>query len=123
MGADPLGKHLRWPTGGRDLTVVGVVGGVRDIDLEAGPRPVMFLPYEQVPWRAMALVLRPVDGTRHAALLAASVRRLERPPRGHFGYWRVRRRSFSAAGYPCVVITGTIAVKWLVGYGRNHRLE
>ena len=64
---------MRWPTGGRDLTVVGVVGGVRDIDLEAGPRPVMFLPYEQVPWRAMALVLRPVAGagTRHAAELAA----------------------------------------------------
>jgi putative ABC transport system permease protein len=72
-GGEALGKRLRWPTGGRDLTVVGVVGGVRDIDLEAGPRPVMFLPYEQVPWRAMALVLRPVAGagTRHAAELAA----------------------------------------------------
>ncbi|HEV3074754.1 MAG TPA: ABC transporter permease, partial [Thermoanaerobaculia bacterium] len=72
-GADPLGKRLRWPTGGRELTVVGVVGGLRDIDLEAGPRPVMFLPYEQVPWRAMALVLRPAGGigTRHAAALAA----------------------------------------------------
>jgi predicted permease len=78
-GGDPLGKRLRWPTGGRDLTVVGVVGGVRDIDLEAGPRPVMFLPYEQVPWRAMALVLRPTlrqaAGTRRAAELAAEVRR------------------------------------------------
>ncbi|HEY6320208.1 MAG TPA: ADOP family duplicated permease [Thermoanaerobaculia bacterium] len=76
-GGEALGKRLRWPTGGRDLTVVGVVGGVRDIDLEAGPRPVMFLPYEQVPWRAMALVLRPVAGagTRHAAELAAEVRR------------------------------------------------
>ena len=74
---DPLGRRLRWPTGGRELTVVGVVGGVRDIDLEAGPRPVMFLPYEQVPWRAMALVLRPAAGagTRHAAELAAEVRR------------------------------------------------
>jgi putative ABC transport system permease protein len=74
-GGDPLGKRLRWPTGGRDLTVVGVVGGVRDIDLEAGPRPVMFLPYEQVPWRAMALVLRPAAGTPRATELAAEVRR------------------------------------------------
>lgn len=76
-GADPLGKRLRWPTGRRDLTVVGVVGELRDIDLEAGPRPVMFLPYEQVPWRAMALVLRPAagTGTRHWAELAAEVRR------------------------------------------------
>jgi len=76
-GAEPLGRRLRWPTGGRELTVVGVVGGLRDIDLEAGPRPVMFLPYEQVPWRAMALVLRPAagSGTRRAAELAAAVRR------------------------------------------------
>jgi putative ABC transport system permease protein len=74
-GGDPLGRRLRWPTGGRDLTVVGVVSGVRDIDLEAGPRPVMFLPYEQVPWRAMALVLRPAAGTRRATELAAEVRR------------------------------------------------
>jgi putative ABC transport system permease protein len=86
-GGDPLGKRLRWPTGGRELTVVGVVGGVRDVDLEAGPRPVMFLPYEQVPWRAMALVLRPAPGvaaapadpavaagSRRASELAAAVR-------------------------------------------------
>ena len=45
------------------------------------------------------------------------------PPGGHFGYWRVRRRSFSAAGYPCVAITGTIGVKWLGGNGRNRGLE
>jgi putative ABC transport system permease protein len=66
-GGDPLGKRLRWPTGGRVLTVVGVVDGVRDIDLEAGPRPVMFLPYEQVPWRAMALVVRPAAGVPRSA--------------------------------------------------------
>jgi len=72
---DPLGRRLRWPTGKRDLTVVGVVGGVRDVDLEAGPRPVMFLPYEQVPWRAMALVLRPAPGAVRSAELAGAVRR------------------------------------------------
>ncbi len=66
-GADPLGRHLRWRPGEPDLTVVGVVGGVRDVDLEAGPRPVLFLPYEQVPWRAMALVVRPADPWRPAA--------------------------------------------------------
>jgi putative ABC transport system permease protein len=58
----PLGRRLRWTAGGRDLTVVGVVAGVRDIDLEAGPRPVVFLPYDEMPWRSMALVLRPVAG-------------------------------------------------------------
>ncbi|HEV3459515.1 MAG TPA: ADOP family duplicated permease [Thermoanaerobaculia bacterium] len=61
-GANPLGRRLRRPGGGRELTVVGVVAPVRDVDLEAGPRPVLFLPYEQVPWRAMALVVRPAAG-------------------------------------------------------------
>ncbi|HLX06958.1 MAG TPA: ADOP family duplicated permease [Thermoanaerobaculia bacterium] len=70
-GADPLGRHLRWRPGEPDLTVVGVVGGVRDVDLEAGPRPVLFLPYEQVPWRAMALVVRPADPWRPAAAAQA----------------------------------------------------
>ncbi|HYL06699.1 MAG TPA: FtsX-like permease family protein, partial [Thermoanaerobaculia bacterium] len=58
-GADPLGQRLRRPAGGPELTVVGVVAQVRDVDLEAGARPVLFLPYEQLPWRAMALVVRP----------------------------------------------------------------
>jgi putative ABC transport system permease protein len=85
-GAEPLGRRLRW-LDGRELTVVGVVAQVRDVDLEAGPRPVIFLPYEQVPWRAMALVVRPAaeppasgaagDGTTAGArnALAAAVRR------------------------------------------------
>ncbi|MBV8202926.1 MAG: ABC transporter permease [Acidobacteria bacterium] len=73
-GADPLGRRLRWTAGGRELTVVGVVGQVRDIDLEAGPRPVLFLPYEQLPWRAMALVVRPAAAGGRMAL-AAAVRR------------------------------------------------
>jgi putative ABC transport system permease protein len=66
-GGNPLGRRLRWEAGGRDLTVVGVVGRVADLDLEAGPRPIVFLPYEEVPWRAMALVVRPVSGPPAAA--------------------------------------------------------
>ena len=64
-GQDPrrfLGRRLRWAAGGRDLTVVGVVASVRDLDLEVGPRPVVLLPYEELPWRSMALVVRPAAG-------------------------------------------------------------
>jgi predicted permease len=57
-----LGRRLRWGAGGRSLTVIGVVAGMRDLDLEAGPRPVLFLPYEELPWRSMALVVRPAGG-------------------------------------------------------------
>ena len=62
-GANPLGRRLRRPAGGRELTVVGVVAQVRDVDLEAGARPVLFVPYEELPWRAMALVVRPAAGS------------------------------------------------------------
>jgi putative ABC transport system permease protein len=77
---DPLrlvGKRLRWTAGGRDLTVVGVIAGMRDLDLEAGPRPVVLLPYEEMPWRSMALVVRPPAGAAPApqASLAELVRR------------------------------------------------
>jgi putative ABC transport system permease protein len=66
-GANPLGRRLHWEADGRDLTVVGVVGRVADLDLESGPRPMVFLPYEEVPWRAMALVVRPATGRPAAA--------------------------------------------------------
>jgi putative ABC transport system permease protein len=76
-GLQPLGRRLRWGAARRDLRVVGVVGGVRDLDLEAAPRPVVFLPYGAVPWRAMSLVVRPRSGTSAAGLasLGAAVRR------------------------------------------------
>jgi putative ABC transport system permease protein len=66
-----LGRRLRWGAGGRSLTVVGVVAGVRDVDLEAGPRPVLFLPYDELPWRSVALVVRPAGG----GPLAGEIRR------------------------------------------------
>jgi putative ABC transport system permease protein len=58
-GSSPLGRHLQWPAAGRDLVVVGVVAALSDVDLEAGPRPVLLLPYAALPWRAMAVVVRP----------------------------------------------------------------
>jgi putative ABC transport system permease protein len=71
-GGNPLGRRLHWPAAGRDLIVVGVVAGLSDLDLEAGPRPVVLLPYAALPWRAMALVVRPSGG---APRLADAVRR------------------------------------------------
>jgi putative ABC transport system permease protein len=73
-GGSPLGRRLRWAAGRRDLTVVGVVDGLNDLDLEAAPGGAVFVPYAVAPWRAMALVVRPLTGFS-AEPLAAAVRR------------------------------------------------
>jgi predicted permease len=72
-GGEPIGKGLYWGgTDGTPLTVVGVVGDYRDVDLAAGSPPLIFLPYDQLPWPAMTLLVR----TRpDAASVAGEVRR------------------------------------------------
>jgi putative ABC transport system permease protein len=74
-GASPLGRTLRWEAGARDLTVIGVVDRVRDLDLEADPAGAVFLPYEALPWRSMELVVRPAAGSPGDGELAATLRR------------------------------------------------
>jgi predicted permease len=72
-GRDPVGRRLFWGgTDGTPLTVVGVVGDIRDVELDAEPQPVMFLAAEQVPMPGMTLVVR-ARGDLPA--LAAAVRR------------------------------------------------
>jgi predicted permease len=73
---DPIGKRVR--TGGMDanpdapwMTVVGVVGRVRHEALDSEPRMAMHLAHQQVPTRAMTIVLR--TATRPDAI-AADVR-------------------------------------------------
>ena len=59
--ADPIGKRVR--TGGLTsttpwITVVGVVGGVKQYTLDGDSRMAMYLPHSQYPTRAMNLVLK-----------------------------------------------------------------
>ncbi|MGH9159238.1 MAG: ABC transporter permease [Vicinamibacteraceae bacterium] len=69
---DAVGKRLFWGgVSGSPRLVVGVVGDIRDLQLDAEPPPVMFLPYDQVPVPGMTLVVR-TAGSPTAA--AASVR-------------------------------------------------
>ncbi|HET7273641.1 MAG TPA: ABC transporter permease [Longimicrobiaceae bacterium] len=70
---DAIGKGLFW--GGIDgtpRTVIGVVGDYRDVSLEADLPPLMFLPYNQIAWPSMTVVVRMREG---AAGAAAAVRR------------------------------------------------
>jgi putative ABC transport system permease protein len=78
-GGDALGK--RFKVGGPDserpwLTVVGVVGDLRQMGIEAPAKPEMYLPYKQVnyqPWFAPAHLV--VRSSGEPASLVASVRR------------------------------------------------
>ena len=60
-GEDPIGKRLK--LGGRDstrpwLSIVGIVGDVRDTSLEADARPCVYIPYPQFPSSSMTLIVR-----------------------------------------------------------------
>jgi len=74
-GEDPIGRRIHFG-GGQDgdnaLTIVGVVGDVRDLDIAEEARNVLFLPYQQVPWPQMTLLIKT---TGPQAGLAAAIRR------------------------------------------------
>jgi putative ABC transport system permease protein len=58
-GAEAVGRRVYWGgLGGRTRTVVGVVGDIRDVQLDAAPTPMMYLPYGQLPLSAMTLLVR-----------------------------------------------------------------
>jgi predicted permease len=58
-GDDPLGKRLVWnQPGGTVMTVVGVTGEVRDIDLAMPAAPMVYLPNGLVRWPEMTLMIR-----------------------------------------------------------------
>jgi predicted permease len=68
-----VGRKIYWGgVGGRPRTIVGVVGDIRDVTIDADPVPTMYLAYGQLPLNAMTLVVRThgeVSGT------AAGIRR------------------------------------------------
>ena len=69
-GQDPIGKRLFWGgTSGNTRTVIGVVGDVRDVSPETAPWPTLYLPYNQLPFDNMTLLVR-ADGD-HGTLSSA----------------------------------------------------
>jgi putative ABC transport system permease protein len=59
-GEDPIGKrfHAGNATRGGAVTVVGVVGGVRHVTLDAAPAPELYRPMAQTPMAAMTVAVR-----------------------------------------------------------------
>jgi predicted permease len=73
-GEDPIGKRFLAGNAtrvGGPVTVVGVVGGVRHLSLDARPEPELYRPNAQTPMSAVTLVLRT---TRDPLALAALAR-------------------------------------------------
>ncbi len=55
---DPIGERLLWGRSGSPKTIVGIVGDLRDLAVDAPPAPTMFRPYAQLSDAPMALVIR-----------------------------------------------------------------
>ncbi len=72
-GQDPIGKRVFWGgTDGKPRTVIGLVGDIRDVTVEAAPLPIMFLSTRQIVWPAMTMVVR---ADREVPNIGAEIRR------------------------------------------------
>jgi putative ABC transport system permease protein len=74
---NPLGRRLRW---GPSLwvTVVGVVGNVRNVNLAIEPRPMLYLCAYSLPWPVMTLAVRAeADPQSMIAAMRAKVKEVD----------------------------------------------
>ena len=57
--ADPVGREILWGgTTGTPRTVIGVVGDIRDVQLDAPIQPMLFVPHAQAPVPAVTLLVK-----------------------------------------------------------------
>lgn len=79
-GEDPIGQQIRFGydlvTYKNYLTIVGVVGGVRQENLQDAPTAQIYVPYQQHPGRAADMYLIFADSGGGAAALRAEAHRL-----------------------------------------------
>jgi putative ABC transport system permease protein len=79
-GEDPVGKRIKIDRAANAwLTVVGVVGDIRDASLDREPEPEFYLAHAQEPWSAMTVMVRTAgDPGRLAAAVRNQVWALDR---------------------------------------------
>jgi predicted permease len=71
-GESPIDRVLVWgDPEGSHMRVVGVVEDLRDVRLDEELRPIVYRPYQQIPWAEMVLVARVVGDP---AVVAAGIR-------------------------------------------------
>ncbi len=71
-GRDPIGQRMRFGDKQPWMTIVGIVGDVRNTSIEQKPRPQIYLPYHQAPTAFLNIVLRTAVAP---ATLTGAVRR------------------------------------------------
>ena len=78
-GESPIGKRVFWGgTTGRTRTVVGVSGDIRDVQLDAAPSPLLFVPHAQVSVPQLTVVIRTTLPTEQIApALRAALRDID----------------------------------------------
>jgi predicted permease len=78
-GESPIGKRIYWgDPSGDTRTVVGVSGDIRDVQLDADPTPILFVPHAQLEMPVLTVVIHtaePVD--RMAPAIRQAVRELD----------------------------------------------
>jgi len=77
---DPIGQGIDIGNGTDGFyEIVGVVGSIRDASLEANPAPTMYIPFDQAPFSAMAVVARTAgDPTALAASVRQTIQGIDR---------------------------------------------
>jgi putative ABC transport system permease protein len=95
-GEDPVGRRIIWGApDGDPWTIVGVVGDVRDMEIEKAPRHVIFLPWQQAPWPQMTLTIKAAGDVPG---LPAAIRREIRALDGNLPIPEVQPLGRSVAG-------------------------
>jgi putative ABC transport system permease protein len=79
-GVDPIGKRIKIDRPANQwLTIVGVVGDIRDASLDREPEPEFYLAHAQEPWSVMTVIVRTAgDPGRLAAAVRNQVWALDR---------------------------------------------
>jgi predicted permease len=70
-GEDPIGKRITFDDGGSWISIVGIIGDVKQLGLDSSAKPEVYFPYLQVAAPSMSLVVRT---TSNPLSLAAGVK-------------------------------------------------
>jgi putative ABC transport system permease protein len=113
-GIDPIGHRIAIDED-KPMTIVGVVGDVRHVSLEAAPNPTFYVPYRQDPWAAMQFALRtsaPPDGVRRAIQSAIAQVDKDQPVGGTLTMDEFLSRTLARRRFGVTLLTsfGVIAV-------------
>jgi predicted permease len=133
-GGDAIGKRLLWGRSGSPKTIVGVVGDLRDLAVDAAPEPTMFRPFAQLSDAPMTLLLRTrQDPAAAAGVVRGQIRAID--PDAALDFQSLRQSmsrsilrpraslTIMAAFALVALITAALGLYGLIGYRVNQRQQ